>query len=195
MTENDDSTGHTAADQTEQLAATLLREVPNEPMLQFFHFSHLPVRLRGASMLYAQLALQVCQSIPHNPERTMGLRKLLESKDCAVRAVLFTWPADTVRAASPPLIPPTVGRVVWYTPHHQEGFGVRLGVQPYTAQVAYVHNDRLINLIVADHEGVSFAELRVPLLQEGDLKPAEGRFASWMPYQLGQAAKATAVSP
>lgn len=27
--------------------------------------------------------------LPRNPERTVALRKLLEAKDCAVRAVLY----------------------------------------------------------------------------------------------------------
>jgi len=40
-------------------------------MLQFFEYEHLP----------------------RNAERTTALRKLLEAKDCAVRAVLYKEPA------------------------------------------------------------------------------------------------------
>ena len=32
---------------------------------------------------------QAVDTLPSNPERTVALRKLLEAKDCAVRALLF----------------------------------------------------------------------------------------------------------
>jgi hypothetical protein len=32
---------------------------------------------------------RLVETLPSNPERTMVLRKLLEAKDCAVRAKLF----------------------------------------------------------------------------------------------------------
>jgi hypothetical protein len=35
------------------------------------------------------MAKLITQAIPRNAERDMALRKLLEAKDCAVRAVLF----------------------------------------------------------------------------------------------------------
>lgn len=61
----------------------------NEPMLQFFAYSHLPSQLRAASEPFHVLADHIVTTIPRNPERTVALRKLLEAKDCAVRAVLF----------------------------------------------------------------------------------------------------------
>ena len=36
-----------------------------------------------------ELARQIVDTLPSNPERTVALRKLLEAKDCAVRALLF----------------------------------------------------------------------------------------------------------
>lgn len=60
-----------------------------EPMLQFFAFSHLPPHLAVVSEPFSILARTMAQTLPRNPERTAGLRKLLESKDCAVRALLM----------------------------------------------------------------------------------------------------------
>jgi hypothetical protein len=61
----------------------------DEPMLQFFAFDHLPPHLAAISGSFCQLAHEMCALLPRNPERTAGLRKLLEAKDCAVRAKLF----------------------------------------------------------------------------------------------------------
>lgn len=60
-----------------------------EPMLQFFEFAHLPPHLRAVSLNFANLAICIAETLPRNPERTVALRKLLEAKDCAVRARLY----------------------------------------------------------------------------------------------------------
>lgn len=60
-----------------------------EPMMQFFAYAHLPVHLQNISKPFCDLAQQMIDTLPRNPERTAGLRKLLEAKDCAVRASLF----------------------------------------------------------------------------------------------------------
>ena len=61
----------------------------NEYLLQFFAYSHLPEHLQAVSMPFGELANQIVETLPRNPERTVALRKLLEAKDCAVRALLF----------------------------------------------------------------------------------------------------------
>lgn len=61
---------------------------PYEYLLQFFAYEHLPEKLQAVSKPFCELAEQVSK-LPQNPERTMALRKLLEAKDCAVRAMLF----------------------------------------------------------------------------------------------------------
>jgi len=61
----------------------------HEPMLQFFKFDHLPPHLADISRPFGELAASLVGLLPHNPERTVALRKLLESKDCAVRAHLY----------------------------------------------------------------------------------------------------------
>lgn len=60
-----------------------------EPMLQFFAYEHLPPHLQAVSKSFGALANQMVTDLPRNPERTVALRKLLEAKDCAVRALLF----------------------------------------------------------------------------------------------------------
>ncbi len=61
-------------------------------MLQFFEYAHLPEHLQQISKPFGELALQICDTLPSNPERTVGLRKLLEAKDCIVRAKLYKEP-------------------------------------------------------------------------------------------------------
>lgn len=65
-----------------------LMESP-EPLLQFFTYAHLPESLRLTSQPFAELAQWMVDCLPRNPERTVALRKLLEAKDCAVRAKLW----------------------------------------------------------------------------------------------------------
>lgn len=64
------------------------QEVAADPILRFFHYQHLPGPLRHVSKPFCDLARHVIDTLPRNAERTMALRKLLEAKDCAVRANL-----------------------------------------------------------------------------------------------------------
>lgn len=57
-------------------------------ILQFFAYAHLPEHLQEISRPFCALADEITNTIPRNPERTVALRKLLESKDAAVRAFL-----------------------------------------------------------------------------------------------------------
>lgn len=63
-------------------------QIEAEPMLKWFRFAQLPAHLQQFSQPWAKLALHVVDRVPRNPERTVALRKLLEGKDCAVRASL-----------------------------------------------------------------------------------------------------------
>jgi hypothetical protein len=60
-----------------------------EPLLQFFEYSHLPEHLQVISKDFHLLAHMIVNTLPRNPERTVSLRKLLEAKDCAIRAAIF----------------------------------------------------------------------------------------------------------
>ena len=59
---------------------------PQEHILQFFAFAHLPPSLKEISRPFHDMANKIVETIPRNPERTVALRKLLEAKDAAVRA-------------------------------------------------------------------------------------------------------------
>lgn len=61
----------------------------NDRMLQFFAYEHLPPYLQERSKPFSDLAQHIVATLPSNPERTVALRKLLEAKDCAVRAALY----------------------------------------------------------------------------------------------------------
>jgi hypothetical protein len=58
-------------------------------LIQFFECQHLPEHLQVVSKPFGELANQMEQTLPGNPEKTVALRRLPEAKDCAVRAVLF----------------------------------------------------------------------------------------------------------
>jgi hypothetical protein len=91
-----------------------------------------------------------------------------------------------------PIIPPTIGRVVWFHPapnsgeatfatHHADGV-------PYAAIVAHVWSPSLVNLTVLDANGVPHSRTSVGLIQAGEPQPADA-FCEWMPYQKGQAVR------
>lgn len=77
---------------TNGLAAMPEPTIDTDPMFQFFNWKHLPQELAAVSAPFGHLAGEIVQRLPRNPERTVALRKLLESKDCAVRAVLMKQP-------------------------------------------------------------------------------------------------------
>lgn len=56
-------------------------------VLQFFEYGHLPDHLQEVSKPFCELAKQVAAA-SDSQETTVALRKLLEAKDAAVRAVL-----------------------------------------------------------------------------------------------------------
>jgi hypothetical protein len=58
------------------------------PILKYFAYEHLPPHLQETSKPLGELARQFDQELPDGPEKSAGLRKLLEAKDCFVRARL-----------------------------------------------------------------------------------------------------------
>lgn len=56
-------------------------------ILQFFAYAHLPPHLQEVSAPFGILG-QPHELLREEPERTVALRKLLEAKDAAVRAVV-----------------------------------------------------------------------------------------------------------
>ena len=66
---------------------------PSQELLRYFAYDHLPEKLQAISQPLAMLAKSMDDTLPDGPEKTMGLRKLLEAKDCFVRAALPPAPA------------------------------------------------------------------------------------------------------
>ncbi len=60
----------------------------SEPIMQFFKFDHLPEKMQAVSRPFCELATKVEAELPRNAERSVALRKLLEAKDAAVRAMI-----------------------------------------------------------------------------------------------------------
>lgn len=58
------------------------------PIMQYFEYAHLPERLQAVSAPFGELAKRLDADLPDGPEKSAGLRKLLEAKDCMVRAAL-----------------------------------------------------------------------------------------------------------
>lgn len=56
--------------------------------MKFFDYEHLPEKLQKVSKPIGDLARQMNESLPNGPEKSAGLRKLLEAKDCLVRSAL-----------------------------------------------------------------------------------------------------------
>lgn len=58
------------------------------PIMQHFGYDHLPPHLQLVSRLICILAQDIDARLPDGAEKSAGLRKLLEAKDCFVRATV-----------------------------------------------------------------------------------------------------------
>jgi len=95
------------------------------------------------------------------------------------------------------VITPTIGRRIWYVPSTYDRGGCTTkpptiiegsSSHPCDAGVVFVHNDRLVNLSVTDHNGNVHKRTSVTLYQPGDtITHADGGYAVWMDYQAQQA--------
>jgi len=56
--------------------------------MKYFDYEHLPEHLQEVSKPIGDLAKKMNETLPNGAEKTVGLRKLLEAKDCLVRAKL-----------------------------------------------------------------------------------------------------------
>ncbi len=56
--------------------------------MKYFDYEHLPEKLQAVSKPIGDVARQMNESLPDGAEKSAGLRKLLEAKDCLVRAAL-----------------------------------------------------------------------------------------------------------
>lgn len=58
------------------------------PIMKYFAYEHLPEHLQEVSKPIGELTQQMEANLPDSPEKSAGLRKLLEAKDALVRARL-----------------------------------------------------------------------------------------------------------
>lgn len=56
--------------------------------MKYFEYAHLPEHLQQLSKPIGELAKLMNETLPDSAEKSAGLRKLLEAKDCLVRAKL-----------------------------------------------------------------------------------------------------------
>jgi len=73
---------------TEESANLEAEYLAKYPILAYFKYEHLPEHLKVISRPFAILAWDMATNLPRNAETSAGLRKLLEAKDCFVRARL-----------------------------------------------------------------------------------------------------------
>ncbi|HEV8653329.1 MAG TPA: hypothetical protein VG276_29025 [Actinomycetes bacterium] len=64
------------------------RHPATQQIARFFTYEHLPEPMRTVSAYSHYLAEAMIRELPDGPELTTGLCKLLEAKDCFVRAAL-----------------------------------------------------------------------------------------------------------
>ncbi|XVJ69910.1 MAG: hypothetical protein HEQ39_09810 [Rhizobacter sp.] len=132
-----------------------------------------------------------------NSENTASLES-----QAAADAPTSETDADAVATLAPQaaavevVIKPTIGRRVWYWPSEFERttdpyasnyIAQNDTAQPLDAGIAYVWSDFMVNLTVADQNGVMHARTSVRLLQPGEPAPVGSAYAEWMSYQQGQA--------
>lgn len=90
----------------------MIMKIPNEiahrhsatlAIFKYFAYDHLNEPLKGVSKVLYNTAYEMIIALPDCPELTVGLRKLLEAKDCLVRTALSLpenppnypqWPQD-----------------------------------------------------------------------------------------------------
>jgi hypothetical protein len=93
------------------------------------------------------------------------------------------------------MIKPTPCRMVEYHPQGDDPLVKhQIGLDPLAAIVTGVHNDRCINVAVFGADGSGpYARKSVYLAQPDAPQPNNTSYATWMAYQVGQAAKTEAL--
>lgn len=64
-----------------------------EELMKFFSYAHLDEKKQAVSKIFYETAVTLINTVPEDSaELIMALRKLLEAKDCAVRASMMNNP-------------------------------------------------------------------------------------------------------
>lgn len=75
----------------------------SNPIMTFFSYEHLPPPMQAVSKPLHDVAVQMANHLSPSAEVSAGLRKLLEAKDCFVRAALVQHREEL--AARVPAVP------------------------------------------------------------------------------------------
>lgn len=78
------------------------------PIMDHFEWGHLPPHLALVSGHVGSLAKEMNMAFPDSAEKTAGLRKLLEAKDCFVRCAVADRKATEAAAPEAPAAPPLI---------------------------------------------------------------------------------------
>ena len=90
------------------------------------------------------------------------------------------------------MISPSIGRKVWYWPVNDTSLVQYSPSVALDATVIYPWGDSCVNLRITDHAGVTHIRTSV-FLHQGDVESRpSSSCATWMPYQMGQAAQRAA---
>ena len=60
----------------------------SNPIMVFFNYKHLPPHLQRISKPIREIAFSIDDALPDSAEKSAGMRKLLEAKDCFVRCAI-----------------------------------------------------------------------------------------------------------
>jgi hypothetical protein len=82
----DDGKPQALARMREKLESMITPESEQSPIMKFFEYEHLPEHLKFVSAPICELAKRMDTELKDSPEKSAGMRKLLEAKDCFVRA-------------------------------------------------------------------------------------------------------------
>lgn len=74
--------------------------------IQYFEYAHLPEPLKGVSKQIYELAHAMEDQLPDGPEKSAGMRHLLEAKDSFVRSMMNTNKTNDFLAELPDQIQP-----------------------------------------------------------------------------------------
>lgn len=66
------------------------------PTIEYFKYEHLPEKLKNVSKSFFDLADELLIKLPDCSEKYVGFRKLLEAKDCMVRAAMYKNPENDI---------------------------------------------------------------------------------------------------
>lgn len=85
---NQTTTADTFATAINKALSAIGKDMGSARLMRYFTYQHLPENLQTVSKPIHDLANEMQELLPNSPEKTAGMRKLLEAKDCFVRANL-----------------------------------------------------------------------------------------------------------